>query len=116
MKITINGQLSLSMLAERLLTIPDLMIVQVNTDGITVKYKSIYKSMYKEICEQWQKDVKLELEYADYSQMCIRDVNNYIARYTNGKVKLKGAYVSDELGWHQNHSAKVIQMAAASEM
>ena len=116
MKITINGQLSLSMLAERLLTIPDLMIVQVNTDGITVNYKSIYKSMYKEICEQWQKDVKLELEYADYSQMCIRDVNNYIARYTNGKVKLKGAYVSDELGWHQNHSAKVIQMAAASEM
>ena len=116
MKITINGQLSLSMLAERLLTIPDLMIVQVNTDGITVKYKSIYKSMYKEICEQWQKDVKLELEYADYSQMCIRDVNNYIARYTNGKVKLKGAYVSDELGWHQNHSAKVIQMAAVAEM
>ena len=116
MKITINGQLSLSMLAERLLTIPDLMIVQVNTDGIAVKYKSIYKSMYKEICEQWQKDVKLELEYADYSQMCIRDVNNYIARYTNGKVKLKGAYVSDELGWHQNHSAKVIQMAAVVEM
>ena len=32
------------------------------------------------------------------------------------KVKLKGAYVADELGWHQNHSAKVIQMAAAAEM
>ena len=32
------------------------------------------------------------------------------------KVKLKGAYVSDELGWHQNHSAKVIQMAAVAEM
>ena len=32
------------------------------------------------------------------------------------KVKHKGAYVYDELGWHQNHSAKVIQMAASEQM
>lgn len=32
------------------------------------------------------------------------------------KVKLKGAYVADDLGWHQNHSAKVIQKAAAAQM
>jgi len=39
MKITINGQLSLCLLAERLLEIEDLKIVRVNTDGITVAVK-----------------------------------------------------------------------------
>ena len=116
LKITINGQLSLCLLAERLLEIPELEIIQVNTDGITVKYPRQHEELYYKICDDWQKHVKLELEYADYESMHIANVNNYIARYTNGKVKLKGAYVSDELGWHQNHSAKVIQMAAASEM
>lgn len=116
LKITINGQLSLCLLAERLLEIPELEIIQVNTDGITVKYPRQHEELYYKICDDWQKHVKLELEYADYESMHIANVNNYIARYTNGKVKLKGAYVSDELGWHQNHSAKVIQMAASSEM
>ena len=116
LKITINGQLSLCLLAERLLEIPELEIIQVNTDGITVKYPRQHEELYYKICDDWQKHVKLELEYADYESMHIANVNNYIARYTNGKVKLKGAYVSDELGWHQNHSAKVIQMAAVTEM
>ena len=117
MKITINGQLSLCLLAERLIdAIPNLFIVQVNTDGITVKYDRKYKDTYDRVCDQWQKDVKLELEFAEYEAMYIRDVNNYIAKYTNGKLKHKGAYVYEDLGWHQNHSAKVIQMAASKEM
>jgi hypothetical protein len=116
LKITINGQLSLCLLAERLLEIPELQIIQVNTDGITVKYPRKYEEKYYKVCDDWQKHVKLELEYADYESMHIANVNNYIAKYTNGKIKLKGAYVADELGWHQNHSAKVIQMAASSEM
>lgn len=116
LKITINGQLSLCLLAERLLEIPELQIIQVNTDGITVKYPRKYEEKYYKVCDDWQKHVKLELEYADYESMHIANVNNYIAKYTNGKIKLKGAYVSDELGWHQNHSAKVIQMAASAEM
>lgn len=122
MKITVNGQLSLCLLVERFLTIPDLTIIQLNTDGITVKLPREYEEEYMSICKQWMKDVKLELEFADYKSMHIRDVNNYIACYTNGKVKFKGAYVAydrdgkGELGWHQNHSAKVVQMAAAAEM
>ncbi|MDZ7906352.1 MAG: hypothetical protein U5N55_11680 [Cypionkella sp.] len=35
MAVTINGQLLLSMLAERLMGVPSLRIIQVNTDGIT---------------------------------------------------------------------------------
>ena len=117
MKITVNGQLSLSLLYDKLLkNIPDLFIVQANTDGITVKIKKKDRDTYMKVCDEWQKQVKLELEYAEYDAMYIRDVNSYIASYTNGKKKFKGAYVYDDLGWHQNHSAKVIQMAASAEM
>ena len=31
--------------------------------------------------------------------------------YTNGKVKRKGAYQYEDLGWHQNHSALVVPKA-----
>lgn len=116
MSITINGQLSLLMLADRLLQIEGLKLVQLNTDGLTVAMLRSTEEKYKEICTQWQSDVKLELEFVDYSKMIIRDVNNYIAVYTNGKTKRKGAYQYEGLGWHQNQSALVIPMAAEASM
>ena len=116
MSITINGQLSLCLLAEQLLDIEGLKIIQVNTDGITVALKKDTRAQYDKICEDWQKQVKLQLEFAEYSKMIIRDVNNYIAVYTNGKVKRKGAYQYEDLGWHQNQSALVIPMAAEACM
>jgi len=116
MSITINGQLSLCLLAEQLLDIEGLKIIQVNTDGITVALKKDTREQYDKICEDWQKQVKLQLEFAEYSKMIIRDVNNYIAVYTNGKVKRKGAYQYEDLGWHQNQSALVIPMAAEACM
>jgi hypothetical protein len=94
MTITINGQLMLCMLAEWLMTVPTLQIIQINTDGITYR---IHKSMEPQaaaICKQWEAFTLLDLEDADYSRMWIRDVNNYIAETTSGKLKQKGAY------WH----------------
>lgn len=111
MAITINGQLSLCLLSERLMQIPNLKVIQVNTDGVTVRLPREYRNLYNEICEKWQKDVKLQLEFAYYKTMYIRDVNNYLAVYTNGKVKRKGAYQYEDLGWHQNHSALVVPKA-----
>ena len=58
---------------------------------------------------------KLELESAEYTRMMIRDCNNYIAEYTGGKLKRKGAYEYD-LGWHQNHSALVVPKAAEAAL
>lgn len=116
MMITINGQLSLLMLADRLLQINGLKLIQLNTDGITVAMRRETEEEYKEVCKQWERDVGLELEFVDYSKMIIRDVNNYIAVYTNGKTKRKGAYQYEGLGWHQNQSALVIPMAAEAHM
>jgi hypothetical protein len=116
MSITINGQLSLCLLAEKLMQIEGLKLIQVNTDGVTVALPRQYKEQYDEVCKAWQKQVGLDLEFADYSKMIIRDVNNYIALYTNGKVKRKGAYQYEDLGWHQNQGGLVIPMAAEANM
>ena len=116
MKITVNGQLSLLMLTERLLEIEGLKLVQLNTDGLTVALPNDKEKEYRLICNNWEKDVKLQLEYVEYSRMMIRDVNNYVALYKQGGVKRKGAYQYEGLGWHQNQSSLVVAMAAEANM
>lgn len=106
---TINGQLMLSMLAEQLMTIGD--IIQVNTDGITVKIKKNQESNYYQICKEWEQTTQLTLEYAQYSKMMIRDVNNYIAVYTNGKPKCKGTFEFENFPLHKNKSENIIAIA-----
>jgi hypothetical protein len=112
MAITINGQLLLTMLAESLLIyIPDLQMIQINTDGMTVKYDPQHTDVVMSICKSWCDYTRLDLEYNTYKSMFIRDVNNYIAVDINGKIKRKGAY-EYKLQWHQNHSQLVVQKAA----
>lgn len=110
MSITINGQLLLCMLAENLIKIPGLKMIQINTDGLTIKCPHAYINTMKEICVWWEKYTCLTLESAVYSRMFIRDVNNYIAEYDEGGVKRKGAY-EYKREWHKNHSQLVVPKA-----
>lgn len=116
MKITINGQLSLCMLAEQLMRVSGLEVIQCNTDGITVSCPKDQIENYNKVCTWWQKVTKLELEFNNYSKMCIRDCNNYIAVYENGNVKRKGAYEYQDLGHHQDQSALIIPKAAEAKL
>ena len=115
MSITINGQLLLCMLAENLLKCADVKMIQINTDGLTIRYPRQYKDWVHSVCKWWEGLTKLELEDVEYKRMFIRDVNNYIGEYTDGKVKRKGAYEHD-LGWHQNHSNLVVPKAAEAAL
>jgi len=110
MKITISGQLMLSLLAERLYY-QGFQIIQVNTDGITIQMRRDEKPVVDAICKQWEQDTRLSLEFVEYQRMFIRDVNNYIAQKTDGSVKRKGAY-QYEIEWHQNASALVVPKVA----
>jgi len=94
LKTTLAGQLALCMLSEMLMTrVPDLIMLQVNTDGITVKIPVEHQRLYWEICQEWEAHTNLVLEYVAYSQMVIRDVNNYTAVTKKGnKVKYKGTF------------------------
>jgi len=128
MATTINGQLMLCMLAERLLKVPTLEIIQINTDGITYRIHRDYIAYAKIIEADWQKLTKLELEEARYRRMFIRDVNNYIGEYEDASKppKLKGAYVyydtpeqisnASPSAWYKDLSSPIIQKAAEAAM
>lgn len=117
MSITINGQLSICMLAEMVMQVPTVELIQVNTDGVTVKMRKEWESTFDYVCRQWESITRLTLESAMYSRMWIRDVNSYVAEYTDGKVKLKGAYwyptkeKEYDGWWHKDYSAMIVQKA-----
>ena len=112
MMITVNGQLSLCMIVERLLKLDGMKIIQCNTDGLTFRRKRSQDVEVRSIVEWWQDTTRLELERCDYSKMVIRDVNSYIAVKTDGSLKNKGAYEYKELPHHKNQSNLVVRMAA----
>lgn len=112
--ITVNGQLSLSMLAEQFLDI-GCKIIQCNTDGVTALVPRDREAEYYAITKSWEDKVGLQLEYAVYKMMALADVNNYLAVYEDGKVKSKGRYEVahfEKLGWSKNHSAMIVPIAA----
>lgn len=127
MTITINGQLMLCMLAEWLLTVEGIRIVQINTDGITF-YCPRNRIGHAEIVQRvWERRTRLVLESAEYSRMWIRDVNSYVAEGVDGKLKQKGAFwfprvFPDDISnaqppaWHKDFSAQVVIMAAVANM
>lgn len=109
--ITINGQLSILMLTEMLGEyIKELELIQLNTDGITVRFRRKYFDKVMKICEQFEKVTKQQLEYAEYSKMVIYDVNNYLAVGVNGDVKKKGLFET-KLDYHKNPSNLIIPKA-----
>jgi hypothetical protein len=111
MTITLNGQLLLCLLAEGLMLIPGLRLIQVNTDGLTVRVPRQHKMLVDLARAAWQERTGLNLEEAVYKRMSIRDVNSYLAEYEGGTVKRKGAYEYN-VGWHQNAGGLVIPKVA----
>ena len=110
MCITVNGQLILAMLCERLAQIEGVRVQMVNTDGACLIIPKTKKREVYNICLWLENLTKLELEYATYSKVFSRDVNNYGAIFTNGKVKLKGAFEID-MELHKNRSERIVQIA-----
>lgn len=114
MSITINGQLLLCMLADALQH-KDVEMIQINTDGLTIKHADYLGNWVRDVCRWWENITNLTLEFAEYKAMFIRDVNNYLALGTDGKVKRKGAY-EYELAWHQNQSALIVAKAVEAHL
>ena len=90
-QVTVTGQLSLLMLVEALENngVP---VVSGNTDGIVVKCSRAKESVFKATVLQWETDTGFNMERTDYSGIYSRDVNNYIAVKSDGKVKSKGCF------------------------
>lgn len=111
-KTTINGQLVLTMLAEKLGEIGE--FIMLNTDGMELIIPEDREQDYFDICNEWEKLTGVELEHDEYECMWIKDVNNYIAKSTKGKVKRKGMFMiyEDYIGnWSKNPSGLIIPEA-----
>lgn len=115
-KTTIAGQIFISMWAERMVeAVPELVFLQTNTDGQTVKIPKHKLDLIRQVNEQLTKETGLVIEEAFYSKMCIRDVNNYISVYTNSTkekehTKLKGDYeIYKE--FHKDPSMRIVTKA-----
>ncbi len=94
-QVTITGQLSILMLAERF-ELTGIEVVSCNTDGITCKVLREKEPLFHSIVKQWEKESGLMTEETRYKALYSKDINNYIAVYekpVKGKLfKAKGLY------------------------
>ena len=117
MRITVNGQLLLTMLAEWLVNeIKDVTMIQANTDGLTIKIPRSEYDRVMAICKDWEIRTGMILEFAEYEKMIIRDVNNYLAQTTDGYVKPKGCFEiipmqNGAIAYNKNWSMRVVPKA-----
>jgi len=109
MFITINGQLLLAMLAEKL-TKAGAQVIMANTDGLECIISKVDYDAIIKICEEWESLTNLTLEYETYRKMFVANVNNYCAITTSGKLKQKGAFEVNK--WiNKDHSKRVVPIA-----
>lgn len=91
--ICVHGQLLLFILVKRLFD-AGFNIIQTNTDGIMIERQENVDFM--PIAEEWMKETRLVLEFDEIDTLAQNNVNNYYCKFTNGKVKSKGFYLSNE--------------------
>ena len=99
MRIRINGQLLLLMLAEKLISI-GCQIIQANTDGLFVLRKKKDEQKFKDVCKWWENLTRLELEedrFERFYQFAINDYLGIIEGYKDSKnpklLKKKGLFI-----------------------
>lgn len=99
MRIRINGQLLLLMLAEKLISI-GCQIIQANTDGLFVLRKKKDEQKFKDVCKWWENLTRLELEedrFERFYQFAINDYLGVIEGYKDSKnpklLKKKGLFI-----------------------
>ena len=89
LKTTINGQLFILMLCEEL-ELNAIPVVSANTDGIVVKLRIDKEDIFKDIAKRWCEYTGLDADSEDFKCYICRDINNYIAQETSGKIDYKG--------------------------
>ena len=114
--VCITGQLFLLELAQHLYKdIPDLRIVQLNTDGIMIEFDDSQYSQVQEILAEWQSRTGFELEEDNIAQIAQKDVNNYVEVQPSGKFKCKGGYlvrgIAPAGAFNVNNNATIVAKA-----
>ena len=94
-QVTVTGQLSILMLAERF-ELNGIEVTSINTDGIVVKCLRSKEALFKNLVKQWESDTGFGTEEIRYKATYSKDINNYLAIYEipekGEHVKTKGLY------------------------
>ena len=88
-QVTINGQLFLLMLIEKL-ELAGIHIISANTDGIVTIVPRELEQTADDICHWWEKHLGLELEFTYYTKYVTEGVNSYLTVKRGGSSKFKG--------------------------
>ena len=92
--VCVNGQLMLLDLLEHLEKY--ITLIQSNTDGLIVQIKRDEDvEKFKEICHEWEDRTGMGLGFDEIDEIWQGDVNNYIFKFSSGKLERKGAYVME---------------------
>lgn len=110
---TITGQLALLMLIERM-EAAGVNVVSANTDGVVLLCPQENQAAADLVAFDWMLDTSYELERNDYSVLASRDVNNYIAVTTSGKIKSKGVFA--KAGLAKNPDTQIVYDAVAQKI
>lgn len=116
--VCISGQLYLLELAEHLYKdIPDLKVIQLNTDGIMVEFDDSQYESVQDILKEWQDRTGFELEEDKIKAYYAANVNNYIEVTEDGSVKTKGGYlvrgIAPAGAFNLNNNATIVAKAIA---
>lgn len=87
-QVTINGQLFLLMLIEKL-ELAGIHVISANTDGIVTIVPRELEQTADDICHWWEKHLGLELEFTYYTKYVTEGVNSYLTIKRGGS-KFKG--------------------------
>lgn len=111
---TLGCQIDLIMLIESL-ELSGIKVISANTDGVVSLFHKNEEDIYNKVCKEWEKKVGNHdlgiLEYADYSILAQRSVNDYIAVKIDGKAKHKGGTFTIYHELHKNKSYRIIALA-----
>ncbi len=118
LKVCMSNQLEILMLIE-MMEEEGFKVVSGNTDGLVTLYPREKEARYYEICKEWEaavgNDKMGKLEYSKFAGLWQDNINSYIAKMADGKVKKKGRFVtvygSPGCEINKNKSMRVVPMA-----
>lgn len=97
LKVCMSNQIEILMLIEAMEE-EGFKVISGNTDGIVTMYPKSREADYYRICKEWEASVGNDkmgkLEYAKFASLHQDNINSYIAKMADGKVKKKGRFVT----------------------
>lgn len=113
LRVCLGNEIEILMLIE-MMEENGIQVVSGNTDGIVCHFPQDKAVIYQKVCAEWEATVGNsktgKLEYTDFTAMWQENINHYIGKKSNGKVKKKGRFAT-EFQLNKNKSKRIIMLA-----